>query len=52
MVGVVEGARWSLYGAGSSPNELVAASTAAAIVLLVSGAYYFKRMEKTFADVL
>jgi lipopolysaccharide transport system permease protein len=52
MVGVVEGARWSLYGVGSAPNELVAASTVAAIVLLVSGAYYFKRMEKTFADVL
>jgi homopolymeric O-antigen transport system permease protein len=52
MVGVIEGTRWSLYGGGAAPDELVAASTLAAIVLLVTGVYYFRRMEKTFADVL
>jgi lipopolysaccharide transport system permease protein len=52
MVGVIEGSRWSLYGGGAPPDELVAVSTIAAIMMLVSGAYYFRRMEKTFADVL
>lgn len=52
MVGVIEGFRWALLGteAGSIPLMLV--STVAALVLLVSGAYYFRRLEKTFADVV
>jgi len=52
MVGVIEGARWSLYGGGTAPDKLVGVSTIAAVLLLVSGAFYFRRMEKTFADVL
>jgi lipopolysaccharide transport system permease protein len=52
MVGVVEGFRWALLGANQAPGLMVAVSAAAAIVLLVSGLYYFRRMERTFADVV
>lgn len=52
IVGVVEGFRWALLGTGSAPSVLVLVSTAAALAILVSGAFYFRRMEKTFADVV
>jgi lipopolysaccharide transport system permease protein len=53
MVGVVEGFRWALLGTTSNaPGNLLIASSIAAVVLLVSGAFYFRRMEKTFADVV
>lgn len=50
MVGVIEGFRWALLGTATRPGPIVAASCAAALALLVSGAFYFRRMEKTFAD--
>jgi lipopolysaccharide transport system permease protein len=52
MVGVVDGSRWALLGTGSPPGAMVAASTVVALVFLVSGALYFRRMERTFADVV
>ena len=52
MAGVVEGFRWALLDADTAPGPIIIASSAAAILLLVSGAYYFRRMEKTFADVV
>jgi lipopolysaccharide transport system permease protein len=52
MVGVVEGWRWALLGADSAPGPLVLASTATALLVLVSGAYYFRRVEGTLADVV
>lgn len=53
MVGVVEGFRWALLGtAGGPPLRAIAVSTLAAVVALVSGAFYFRRMERTFADVV
>jgi len=52
MAGVVEGFRWSLLGSGRAPGPMLWASVSAAIVLVVSGAYYFRRMEKTFADTI
>ena len=52
MAGVVEGFRWSLLGAGPGPGPMVAVSTAVVVVLLVGGFYYFRRMERTFADVV
>ncbi len=52
MVGVVEGFRWALLGTETAPGPIIMVSTTAAIGLLVSGAYYFRRMEKTFADVV
>jgi lipopolysaccharide transport system permease protein len=52
MVGVVEGFRWALLGTNTQPGSMVLVSAVAAIVLLVSGAFYFRRMERVFADVV
>jgi len=52
MAGVVEGFRWALLGSGPAPVSLLAASAASALVLLASGIFYFRRMERTFADVV
>lgn len=52
MVGVVEGFRWALLDAAVRPGSIVVASSLATLVLLVGGAFYFRRMERTFADVI
>ncbi len=52
MAGVVEGFRWALLGTSHAPGPILIVSTLGALVLLVSGAFYFRRMEKTFADVV
>lgn len=52
MVGVVEGFRWGLLGTGRPPGIPLVVSTAAALVLVVSGAFFFRRVERTFADVI
>ena len=52
MAGVVEGFRWALLGAHTAPGPIVAVSALVAVGLLISGAFYFRRMEKTFADVV
>lgn len=51
MVGVVEGFRWALIGT-SPPGAMIYVSAATAIVLLLGGAFYFRRMERTFADIV
>jgi len=52
MTGVIEGFRWALLDTNTAPGPVIIVSTLAAVALLVSGAYYFRRMEKTFADVV
>ena len=52
MVGVVEGFRWALLGTDTKPGFMILVSTIAAVLLLLSGAFYFRRMEKTFADIV
>ena len=52
MVGVVEGFRWALLGTNTAPGATIAVSTFIAVAVLIGGAYYFRRMEKTFADVV
>jgi len=52
MVGVAEGFRWALLGTNTAPGPIIAVSSAAAILILVTGAFYFRRMEKTFADIV
>jgi lipopolysaccharide transport system permease protein len=53
MVGVVEGFRWSLLiDNNSAPGPMTFVSLIVSLVLLVSGAFYFRKMEKTFADVV
>jgi lipopolysaccharide transport system permease protein len=52
MVGVVEGFRWALLGTNTGPGPIIVASSFAAVAIFVGGAFYFRRMEKTFADVV
>ncbi|MBZ0297979.1 MAG: ABC transporter permease [Anaerolineae bacterium] len=52
MAGVVEGFRWALLGTNTAPGPIIIVSSIVALLLLVSGAFYFRRMEKTFADVV
>jgi lipopolysaccharide transport system permease protein len=52
MVGVVEGFRWALLGTNTAPGPIVLVSALAATALLGTGAFYFRRMEKTFADLI
>jgi lipopolysaccharide transport system permease protein len=52
MVGVVEGFRWGLLGTDTAPGPIIAASSLMALAILISGAFYFRRVEKTFADVV
>jgi lipopolysaccharide transport system permease protein len=52
MAGVVEGFRWALLGAASPPATLLGASLVAVSLLLVGGAFYFRRMERVFADLV
>jgi lipopolysaccharide transport system permease protein len=52
MVGVVEGFRWALLGSGTRPGAMIAVSSVTALIILLSGAFYFRRMEKTFADIV
>ncbi len=52
MAGVVEGFRWALLGTAHAPGLMLVVSVAAVLALLVGGLYYFRQMEKTFADVV
>jgi lipopolysaccharide transport system permease protein len=52
MAGVVEGFRWALLGTATRPGPVLAASVVVALAILISGAFYFRRMERTFADVV
>lgn len=52
MVGVVEGFRWALLGSGSLPGTMLLVSSGAVLMILVSGLYYFRTTERTFADVV
>jgi len=52
MSSVVEGFRWALLGTGSKPGPMLIASASAAFAVLISGLYYFRKMEQTFADAV
>jgi lipopolysaccharide transport system permease protein len=52
MAGVVEGFRWALLGTKTAPGSIIIVSSLVGLGLLLSGAFYFRRMEKTFADVV
>ncbi len=51
MTGAVDGFRWSLLG-GEFNLQYFWYSLAVVFVLLVSGLFFFKRMERMFADVV
>jgi lipopolysaccharide transport system permease protein len=52
MVGVVEGFRWTLLGTNTAPGFMIILSSMAALLILIGGAFYFRHMEKTFADIV
>jgi lipopolysaccharide transport system permease protein len=52
LAGVIEGFRWALLGSDTPPVGLLMLSTAMVLALLCSGIFFFKRMEKTFADIV
>ena len=52
MAGAVEGFRWSMLGTTNHIGGLVLMSALSTVVILVSGAYYFRRMERGLADVI
>ena len=52
MAGVVEGFRWSMLGVETRPGPMIAVSAGVAVILLLTGAYYFRRVERIFADVI
>ena len=52
MAGVVEGFRWALLGTDTAPGPMTIISAVVALALFVTGAFYFRRMEQSFADVL
>lgn len=51
LVCVLEGFRWALFGVGLVSPLLLVASTLSVAVIFVSGAFYFRRMERLFADL-
>jgi lipopolysaccharide transport system permease protein len=51
MAGVVEGMRWALLGTRGAPDGMFLISALISIAMLLSGAYYFRRVERRFADV-
>jgi lipopolysaccharide transport system permease protein len=51
MTGVVEGFRWAVLG-GPRPDDLIMVSAAASVLILVGALLYFRRVERTFADII
>ncbi len=52
MAGVVNGFRWALLGTNSGPNLNMAISVLISLFILVTGLFYFRSMERTFADTI
>ncbi|MEM5776274.1 MAG: ABC transporter permease, partial [Anaerolineaceae bacterium] len=52
MTGVVEGFRWSLLGTGEGPGITLLISSCIAVLITISGLFYFRRMERKFADLV
>ena len=52
MTGVIEAFRWSILGTGDAPLSALLGSILIVTFLLATGLLYFRRMERTFADVI
>ena len=52
MAGVVKGFRWALLGTTGGPGSIILVSSLASLLVLIGGVFYFKRMERTFADLV
>lgn len=51
MVGVIQGFRWALFGT-NPPDLMMLTSALVVLVLLISGLFFFRRMERKFADMV
>jgi lipopolysaccharide transport system permease protein len=52
MAGVIEGFRWALLGTNTAPGPMILIAMLVSLTLLIGGLFFFRRMEKHFADVL
>lgn len=52
MVGVIDGFRWAVLGQSSPDWQILAISFAVVLLLFVTGLFYFRRVEETFADII
>jgi lipopolysaccharide transport system permease protein len=52
MTGVIEGFRWALLSTDTAPGPLILVSALISLLTLVSGAYYFRNMERSFSDII
>jgi lipopolysaccharide transport system permease protein len=52
MTGVVEGFRWAILGSEAAPGLPFLVSAIISLILLISGLFFFRRMERTFADMV
>ncbi|HWA00952.1 MAG TPA: ABC transporter permease [Caulobacterales bacterium] len=52
MVGVIDGFRWAVFGRGELNLEAIGLSCIVILVLLAGGLVFFRRMERSFADVI
>lgn len=52
MTGVVEGFRWALLGTATTIGPMLVVSSTISVIMLISGLFYFRRMERTFADTV
>ena len=52
MAGVIQGFRWAVLGVGQPEADMLWISLGVAGLLLISGVAYFRRVERTFADVI
>jgi lipopolysaccharide transport system permease protein len=52
MTGVVDGFRWAVLGRGIPNYTVYTVSTLVGVALVVGGLWYFKRVERRFADVI
>jgi lipopolysaccharide transport system permease protein len=52
IAGVIEGFRWALLGQTAPPVQGIVLSALVTTIVLISGLAYFRRVERTFADVI
>jgi lipopolysaccharide transport system permease protein len=52
MVGIIEGFRWSLLGTGQPHMLSIGISLSVITIALIGGSVYFRRAERSFADVI
>jgi lipopolysaccharide transport system permease protein len=52
LVGVIDGFRWAMLGQGQPDWTMLAVSFSVVMAMFISGLYYFRRVEQTFADII